>query len=233
MNETQMSITVISSMATRQILNDLADAYTRSFGQRVTVESVGGVAAARRVEEGEAFDIVVLAANAISRLVAAGRVDAASRVGIARSGIAVAVAAGAARPSIDSEAAVRNALLSARSIGYSTGPSGAHLMRLFERWGITKTIQPRIVQAPPGVGVGVLIARGDVELGFQQRSELIGVDGVDVIGSLPDAIQTMTVFEGALCANARAGEAARSLLEFMRHADADTAKQRYGMEAVR
>ncbi|MDR5808445.1 substrate-binding domain-containing protein [Caballeronia sp. LZ019] len=227
MNHTQTPITVISSMATRHVLTDLADAYA----QRVTVESVGGVEAERRVKEGEAFDIVVLAANAISRLVAAGRVDAASRVGVARSGIAVAIAKGAARPSIGNEAAVRSAVLEARSIGYSTGPSGAHLMRLFERWGIAETVASRIVQAPPGVGVGALIARGDVELGFQQMSELIGVDGVNVIGPMPAAIQAMTVFEGALCENARAGQAARSLLAFMR--DADAVKQRYGMEPVR
>lgn len=232
MNETHEAITVISSMATRHVLNDLADAYTQRFGQRVTVESVGGVAAARRVEEGEAFDIVVLAADAVSRLIAAGRVNAASRVGIARSGIAIAVAAGASRPSVDTEAAVRNAVLAARSIGYSTGPSGAHLMRLFERWGIARTIASRLVQAPPGVGVGALIARGEAALGFQQTSELIGVDGIDVIGSMPGAIQAMTVFEGAVCANARSPHAAQSVLQFLSQPDADAVKHRYGMEAA-
>lgn len=232
MNETRAAITVLSSMATRHVLNDLADAYTRRFGQRVVIESVGGVAAARRAEDGEAFDIVVLAADAIGKLAAAGRVDAASRVGIARSGIAMAVAAGASRPCVDTATAVRDAVLAASSIGYSTGPSGVHLMRLFERWDIAQTIASRIVQAPPGVGVGALIARGEVELGFQQTSELIGVDGVDVIGSMPDEIQAMTVFEGAVCANARAPQAAKSLLHFMSRRDADAVKHRYGMEAA-
>ncbi|WP_250455604.1 substrate-binding domain-containing protein [Caballeronia sp. ATUFL_M2_KS44] len=232
MNETRAAITVISSMATRHVLDDLADAYTQRYGQRVAIESVGGVAAARRVQEGEAFDIVVLAADAIGNLAAAGRIDAASRVGIARSGIAMAVAAGASRPSVDTEAAVRHAALAARSIGYSTGPSGAHLMRLFERWDIARSIASRLVQAPPGVGVGALIARGDVELGFQQTSELIGVDGVDVIGSMPNEIQAMTVFEGAVCANARAPQVARSMLQFMTQRDADEVKHRHGMEAA-
>jgi len=228
-----MPIAVISSMATRHVLNDLADSYTQQSGQLVTVESVGGVAAARRVEQREeAFDVVVLAADAIDGLVAAGRVDAASRVGIARSGIAVAVAAGAATRPIDNERAVRDAVLAARSIGYSTGPSGAHVMRLFERWGIAQKIAPRIVQAPPGVAVGALIARGEVELGFQQMSELIGLDGVDIIGPLPREIQTLTVFKGAVCADARSPVDARSLLAFMSAPQGDAIKRRYGMEAV-
>lgn len=128
-------ITCISSMATRQVLAELATAYERRSGHHVAIESVGGVAAARRVEDSEPFDIVVLASDAIERLAAAGRVDSDSRVDLARSDVAIAVAAGAPRPDVGTEAAVRDAVLAARSIGYSTGPSGAHLTRLFERWG--------------------------------------------------------------------------------------------------
>ncbi|WP_250535914.1 substrate-binding domain-containing protein [Caballeronia sp. AZ10_KS36] len=233
MHDTAAPITVISSMATRQVLNDLADVYMQHAGQRVTVESVGGVAAARRIEDNEVFDVVVLASDVIARLAEAGRVDATSRVGIARSGIAVAVAAGAARPSIDSGAAVREAVLAARSIGYSTGPSGAHLVRLFEGWGIADAIASRIVQAPPGVAVGTLIARGEVELGFQQMSELIGVAGVDIVGPLPDDVQALTVFEGAVCATARAPAESRALLAFMAAPENDEIRQRYGMEPAR
>ncbi|WP_162070542.1 substrate-binding domain-containing protein [Burkholderia sp. THE68] len=225
-----MSITGISSMATRQVLNELASAYEAKAGQRVAIESVGGVAAFRRVDEGETFDIVVLASDAIDRLAGSARVDAASRVKIARSGVAIAVASGAARPSIDDEAAVREAVLAARSIGYSTGPSGVYLTRLFERWGIVERIASRIVQAPPGVAVGTLIARGEVELGFQQMSEMIGVEGIDVIGMLPPGIQTLTVFEAAVCTNARAPQLAREFLAFIASSDADGAKVRNGME---
>ncbi|KXU86017.1 molybdenum ABC transporter substrate-binding protein [Caballeronia megalochromosomata] len=217
-------------MATRQVLNDLAAMYEAQTEQRVAIESVGGVAALKRIEEGEAFDIVVLASDAIDRLAASAHIDAASRVRIARSGVAVAVASGAPRPSIDDEAAVREAVLGARSIGYSTGPSGVYLTRLFERWGIAARIASRIVQAPPGVAVGTLIARGEVELGFQQMSEMIGLDGIDVLGMLPPAIQTLTVFEGVIGANARAPQRARAFLAFLASSDADAAKKRHGME---
>ena len=230
MNETSTQITGISSMATRQMLTELVETYEQRSGQHVTIESVGGVAAARRVEDGEPFDIVVLAAEAIDRLAAAGRVDPGSRVDLARSGVAIAVAAGAPRPAIGNEAAVRDAILAARSIGYSTGPSGAHLTRLFERWGIGETIASRIVQAPPGVPVGALIARGEVELGFQQLSELMHLPGIDVIGALPPEIQVVTVFSAAVCSACRQPEAAGSLLAFLVSPEADAAKRRQGME---
>jgi molybdate transport system substrate-binding protein len=223
-------ITGISSMATRHVLAELADAYQRQSGQRVAIVSVGGVDAVRRVQDGEPFDFVVLAADAIDRLAAAGRIDPGSRIDLARSGVAIAVAAGAPRPDIGNELAIRQAVRAARSIGYSTGPSGAHLARLFERWGIAETIAPRIVQPPPGIPVGTLVARGDVELGFQQLSELMHLPGIDVIGSLPPEIQVVTVFSAAVTTTSTQPEVANALLSFLASAEADAAKRRHGME---
>lgn len=220
----------ISSMATRQVLAELAGTYEHLSGQRVVIESVGGVDAARRIQDGEAFDIVVLAADALDRLAAAGRIDPATRVDFARSGIAIAVAAGQPPPDIRTEAALRDAILGARSIGYSSGPSGTHLTRLFERWGIAAAIATRIVQAPPGVPVGALVARGDVALGFQQLSELIHLPGIDVVGTLPSGIQSKTVFVAAVCTATNRREAAQALLSFMTSREADGAKSGNGME---
>jgi len=226
-------ITGISSMAMHQVLTELADAYEQRSEQSVSIVSVGGVDAARRVAEGEAFDFVVLAANAIEKLTAGGRVDQASRIDLARSGVAIAVPAGAPRPDIGSEAAIRDAVLRARSIGYSTGPSGAHLVRLFERWGVADVIASRIVQAPPGVPVGTLAASGDVELCFQQLSELIGLPGIDVVGPLPPEIQLITVFSAALCTASRHGAAVHATLAFLASAEGDVVKRRHGMEPAR
>jgi molybdate transport system substrate-binding protein len=223
-------ITGISSMATRRVLAELGAAYERQSGQRVVVESVGGVDAARRVEGGEAFDFVVLAAPAMDKLAAAGRIDADTRVDIARSRVAIAVPAGARRPDLTSGQAVRDAVLAARKIGYSTGPSGRHLTNLFERWGIAATIAPRTVEAPPGVAVGALVARGDVDLGFQQLSELMHLPGIDVVGTLPPEIQEITVFSGAVCVSSARRAAARALLSFCTSPAADAAKRDHGME---
>ena len=223
-------ITGISSMAMRHVLAELGEAYEQQSQQRVTILSVGGVEAARRINDGEAFDFVVLAADAIQRLASDGRVDAGSRTDLARSGVAIAVAAGAPRPDVGSEAALRDTVLRARSIGYSTGPSGTHLLRLFERWGIAEAIAPRIVQAPPGIPVGTLVARGDVELGFQQLSELMHLPSIDVVGMLPPAIQVITVFSAAVCRASNHDAAARTLLTFLASPEADAAKRRHGME---
>ena len=193
-------IRMISSMATRAVLSELIAAFADGAAmQAVQLESAGGVDVARRVQAGEACDVVVLASGAIDQLISDGRLLAASRVDLVKSGMAVAIGKGGPRPDIGSGEAVRKAVLAARSLGYSTGPSGNHLIKLFERWGIMQSIASRIVQAPAGVSVATLVARGDVEMGFQQLSELLHVPGVEVLGPLPDDIQSITTFCAAVC----------------------------------
>ena len=220
----------ISSMATRQVLAELAAAYEQRSGCVVGIESVGGVDAAKRVQAGEPFDFVVLASDAIDKLIAADRVVAGSKVDLVHSGVAIAVKAGAPKPDIGSEAALRQAVLAAPTIGYSTGPSGVALVKLFERWGIAEEIKPRIVQAPPGVPVGTLVARGEVALGFQQLSELMHLEGIDVIGPMPEPIQIITTFSAGVCAGSAQAEAVRQMLAFMASPEAAEAKRRNGMD---
>ena len=220
----------ISSMATRQLLAELALQFTARQGRLLVIESVGGVDAARRVLAGEAFDVVVLASDAIDKLIASGHLVAGSKVDLVRSPVAIAVRAGAPQPAVGSEAAVRHAVLAARSLCYSTGPSGVFLTQLFERWGIAQAIASRLVQAPPGVPVGTLVARGEVELGFQQLSELMHLDGITVIGTLPRAIEFITTFSAALCPGSAQAVAVREMLQFMTSPEAAAAKRRHGME---
>lgn len=217
-------------MATRQVLAELLATYEQQTGQRAAIEAVGGVDAAKRVQAGEAFDVVVLASDAIDKLIAAGAVVAGSRTDWVRSGVAVAVRAGAPLPDIGSEDAVRSAVLAARSISYSTGPSGVALAKLFERWGIAGEVAGRMVQAPPGVPVGSLVARGDVELGFQQLSELLHVEGIAIVGPLPPAIQITTIFSSGVAATSGQPAAAQALLDFLASPAAAEAKRRQGMD---
>lgn len=223
-------IRIISSMATKQLLADLVAEFQKSSAQQVTVESVGGVDAAKRVQAGEAFDVVVLAANAIEQLTEAGKIVPGSRVDLVKSGVAIAVRAGAPRPDIASEEAVKQAVLAAKSLSYSTGPSGVQLAKLFERWGIPEQIKDRIVQAPPGVPVGSLVADGKVELGFQQLSEMMNLPGIDVLGPLPPAIQIITTFSAGLSVTSNQAEAVRAMLDFMVSPASVETKHRNGME---
>lgn len=226
------AINGISSMATRLLLAELVAGFQQRSGVRVEMASVGGVDAARRVQSGEAFDVVVLASDAIDKLMAAGHLRANSKVDLVRSGVAVAVRAGAPRPDISTEEAVRAAVLAASSISYSTGPSGVALAKLFERWGIAAEIQSRIVQAPPGVPVGALVTRGEVALGFQQLSELLPLDGITVLGPLPPAIQVTTIFSAAVATTSVQSDAVRALLDYMGSPEVAEAKRKQGMDPV-
>lgn len=225
------SLRGISSMATRQLLAELAQAWQARGGEPVIIESVGGVDAAKRVQAGdEAFDVVFLASDAIDKLLSAGRVIPGSKVDLVHSGVAVAVRTGTPHPDLSSEDAVRQAVLAAPTLGYSTGPSGVALQALFERWGIAEQVRERTIQAPPGVPVGSLVAQGQVALGFQQLSELVNLKGIDVVGPLPPAIQITTTFSGGIVTGSSNADTARRLLTFMASADASEAKQRQGMD---
>ena len=226
-------IRIISSMATKQVLADLIALYRQAQPDAVIkLESVGGVDAAKRVQAGEAFDIVALASNAVAQLTTDGKVVAGSTVDVVRSGVALAVRSGAPHPDIASEAAVKQAVLAARTLGYSTGPSGVQLAKLFERWGIAEQIKDRIVTAPPGVPVGSLVAQGEVELGFQQLSELMSLEGIDVLGPLPADIQIITTFSAGLATASTQPDAVRALLAFLVSPATAPTKQRNGMEAA-
>jgi molybdate transport system substrate-binding protein len=223
-------ITGISSMATRQILAELVGAYEQRTGYKVGIQSMGGVDAARRIRAGEPTDVIILASNVMEQLEAEGYIVSGSRTDFARSEIAMAVASGARRPSIDDEQSVKQLTLNARKICYSTGPSGDHLRRLWQRWGIFDAISERAVQAPAGVPVGTIIGNGEADLGFQQLSELLHLPGINIVGPLPAEIQAVTIFSAAVCSSSTQPEQAVALVAYLTSPDAEAAKRQHGME---
>ena len=164
----------LSSMATRHLLAELAHAYEKRGGPKADIRAMGGVEAAKLVRAGEPTDVVILAQKVMKALEGEGWLAAGSVKDFTRSEVGLAVPAGAQRPDIRSEGAVKQAMIEAKRICYSTGPSGDHLKALCEKWGLADTVLKRALVAPPGVPVVSLLAKGEADLGFQQISELTG-----------------------------------------------------------
>lgn len=223
-------IKILTSMATKDALDGLVREYSQAATQPIEVESVGGVNAANRVRAGEVLDVIVLADNVIDTLIAEGKVRAGSRYDFASSGVTVCVRAGARKPDLSSADAVRQAVLAAPSVGYSTGPSGVYLEKLFDYWGITDAIKSKLVIAPPGVAVGGLVAEGRAALGFQQMSELIHIKGIDIVCGLPPDIQRRTMFSAGIAVTSQNVMVTRALLNFMLSPAAAATKRKNGME---
>src|SRR2546426_9451135 len=182
-------IKVIASAAVKEVVLALVPAFEKSSGHKVTTIWTGTEAITKRISGGEVVDIVLIAAPNIEKLISEGRLVAGSRADVARSGIGVAVRAGLPKPDISSGEAVKKAVLAAKSIAYSSGPSGFYLADLFKKMGIADQIKDKVKQTPSGVQVGEVVARGEADLGFQQVSELLHLKGIDYLGPLPADIQ--------------------------------------------
>jgi molybdate transport system substrate-binding protein len=224
------TITVIASNAVKEALAELVPAFEQASGHAVTIIWGGTLDISRRIGDGEVVDIVILGADRIDDFIRRGRLKAGSRVDIARSGIGVAVPAGAHRPDISSAAALKASLLAVGSIVLSSGPSSVYLAGLFHRMGIADAIKPKVTQIGPGLPVGKAVADREGEIGFTQVSELLSVDGIDYVGPLPADVQHVTVFSAGLHASARAPEAAKALVEFLTGQQAAAVIGHCGME---
>lgn len=221
-------------MATKALLAQLGADYAARAGQAVEIESVGGVDAAKRVQAGEPFDVVLLASDAIERLMASGHVRQGSRVDWVQSPVAVAVPASVTAPDISTPAALKAALLAAPSISYSTGPSGNYLATLFAQWGIADAMQSKLIVPPPGVPVGSLVASGRAALGFQQLSELQGVPGITVVGNLPEGAAYITTFSAGIPSGIAPErfKTVQSYLNYLASTETDAIKRALGMHPL-
>jgi molybdate transport system substrate-binding protein len=221
---------VMASAAVKEAYLELVPAFEKSSGHKVTTIWAGTVDIMKRIGGGEAVDLVIASAAALDELTKQGRIVPGSRVAIAKSGVGAAVKAGAPRPDISSGEKLKASLLAARSIGYSTGPSGVYLAGLFQRVGIAEQIKTKVVQVPVGQSVGEAVARGEAEIGFQQVSELLPVKGIDFLGPLSSDVQHVTVFSAGLHKAATSPEAAKALVDFLRSPQAVTVIKHTGME---
>jgi len=169
----------------------------------------------KRLERGEAIDVVIMVGDSLDKLVAQGKVLADHHVLLARSRIAMVVKAGAPKPDISSLAAFKQALLNARSLAYSDSASGVYLStQLFARLGLADQLKSksRMIQAEP---VAQVVARGEVDIGFQQLSEVLPVPGIDIVGLLPDEAQQVTLYSAGVVATSAHLDAAKSFIDYL------------------
>jgi molybdate transport system substrate-binding protein len=223
-------IKVIGSPGFREAYNELLPGFEKSTGNKVTTVWGGVNEIADRVSKGEKADVVLLPAKQIADLIAAGRLDAATRANVAKSGVGIAIAAGAPMIDATSSEAIKQALLSAKKISYSTGPSGVHIQQVIKAWGIEDRVKDKIVIPPTDTPVGQFIKQGGADIGFQQVSELIRIQGINYLGELPADIDEVTQFSAAMEKNPAAGDAARALVKYLSAPEAAAAIRRTGMD---
>jgi molybdate transport system substrate-binding protein len=223
-------IKVLASNALKEAYLELVPGFEKASEHKVATTWAGTNDILKRMAAGETCDLVIMAGPAIDELIKQGKIVPGSRVDLAKSGVGVAVRAGAPKPDISSGDALKRALLAAKSIAYSSGPSGVYLAGLFQRMGIADELKPKIKQTQPGNPVGEVIARGEAEIGFQQISELLPIAGIDYIGPLPPDIQHVTVFSGGIHTGAKAPDAAKALVKFITAPAAVPVIKKKGME---
>lgn len=223
-------IKVLSTQATEQAYRELVPEFEKASGHKVTTVFTGTLDANKRLASGETYDMLIMSAPSIEEHMKSGKAVAGSRVDLAKSGTAVGVKAGAPKPDISSVEAVKKMLLTAKSIGYSTGPSGNYVISLFDRLGVAEQVKPKLKQTPTGVFVGSIVASGEVEIGFQQVSEMANFPGVDYVGPLPPEIQQYTMFSSGIIAGAKEADAAKQLVKFITAPSAAPAYKKRGLE---
>jgi molybdate transport system substrate-binding protein len=208
-------VSLLSSTAMREALEDLIPAFERASGHKVTITFKSGVDVSAALRAGDYADLAVSTNSALDELAKEGRIVAGSRVDFARPRVGVAVRAGAPKPDISTPDGFRNALLKAKSIGYSKGPSGIHLEGVMKRLGIFEEVKPKLIQPALGVRVGSMVARGEADIGVQQINELLPIPGIDFVGPLPGELQTVLVYSLAVPATAKERSAAAALTTYL------------------
>ena len=223
-------INVISTQATQEAYQELVAQFEKASGHKVTTFFSGTLNVQKKLADGERYDVIIMAGPAIDEQIKLGRAVAGSRVDLAQSGTGLAVRKGAAKPDISSADALKKTLLTVKSIGYSTGPSGLYMLSVFDKLGIADQVKGKLRQTPSGVFVGTLIANGEAEVGFQQISELVHFAGIDYVGPLPGELQRMTMFSTGIHSGAKQADAARALVKFLTAPAAAPVIRKHGLE---
>jgi molybdate transport system substrate-binding protein len=228
-------IKVIGGSAVIPAMDELIPRFEQASGHKVRTDFDGAIGAmADRVRKGEVADVAIVSGAQIDALVREGKVVPGSRSDIAKVGVGVFVRKGAQKPDIGSVQAFKRALSAAKSIGYNDPAAGApvslYLIELFDRLGMTPEMKPKTVVFKQRSERFEAVARGDVEIGFNQISEIVAAPEVDLVGPLPVAIQRYTLFSSGIVANGREQTVGRGFVAFISSPQASGVWQSKGFE---
>jgi molybdate transport system substrate-binding protein len=223
-------IKLLASTAIKDAYLELLPQFEKVTGHKVTAAWSSTPDIQKRIAAGEAAELVILGNSGTEELLKQGKLAPNSRANFAKSGIGVAVRAGAPKPDISSADAVKKSVLAAKSVAYSAGASGIYLVSMFEKLGISDEVKSKTAMVRPGEPVGEVVARGDAEIGFQQVSELIAVKGIEYLGPLPAELQNITVFSGGIHIATKEADAAAALLKFLTAPPATPTLKKRGLE---
>jgi len=226
-------VKLMSSGGLKAVVGELAGPFAEATGDRLVPVFAAPALVKGRIEGGEAVDVVVLSAPMIDGLLKQGSLAAGTRVELARSRMGLAVRAGAPKPDISTVEAFKRTLLNAKSLMYTDpkagGASGVHFAKVIERLGIADAVNAKTRLNSGGFNAE-FVARGEIELGIQQVSEIVPVKGAELAGIFPDELQQVTTFAAAVCTHAPQPEAAKELLAFLKSAAAVRVIEANGME---
>ena len=209
-------IKVFTTRAIMTVLEKVAPEFERTTGHELNLTTDIAIRMVRRIQAGEPFDLLVASPSQIDALVKEGKIAAETRANLTRSGIGVQVRAGATKPDIGSVEAFKRAVLNAKSIGYlKEGQSGVYLATLLERLGIAEAIASKVTRPETDI-VSELVAKGEIELGMVVITQIMTTPGVELVGPLPLEIQSYITFSAGVSTTAKAPDAARDLLKFLR-----------------
>ena len=221
---------VFVTRAVATILDKIGPEFERTTGHKLVVTTDVAIRMVRRVRAGEPFDILVGASSQIDELIKDGKIAADTRTNLVRSGIGVEVRAGAPKPDISSVEAFKQALLDAKSIAYlKEGQSGVYLAGVLDRLGIAETIRSKVTRSDTDI-VSELVAKGEIELGMVVITQILTTPGVELVGPIPEEIQSYITFTAGVSASSTAPDAAKALLTFLKGPTAAPVIKSQGME---
>jgi molybdate transport system substrate-binding protein len=222
-------ITVLAGMGVISGVSDLAPAYEKLTGHTVTVKFEQAAALNAMINSGAPADIAALQPEQVDNFIKQGKMVAGTKTNFAQAGVGIAVKTGAPRPDISTAEAFKNAMINAKSIGYSQGGSGLIAAKVMEKLGIADQLKPK-TKFINGLPVAEAVAKGEVEIGLQQINVIIPVEGADYIGPLPKELQDTVRFSGGVLTVSKQKELARAFLNFIASADAGPLLRRSAME---